>query len=110
MKLKFIDIGLLSILALSASAQKGKLNPNDTSSNYNPSAAFSPMFYTEKGNDFHSANGAPGPRYWQNRADYNLKVALDTVKKTISGTVVINYTNNSPDALPYLWLRQSKYL
>lgn len=105
MKLKFIGIGLLSVLALGAFAQKRKLNPNDTSSNYNPAEAFSPMFYTEKGNDFHSANGAPGPRYWQNRADYNLKVTLDTVKKTISGTVVINYTNNSPDALPYLWLQ-----
>ncbi|SCW41448.1 M1 family metallopeptidase [Mucilaginibacter sp. NFR10] len=105
MKLKFIGIGLLSVLALGAFAQKRKLNPNDTSSNYNSADAFSPMFYTEKGNDFHSANGAPGPKYWQNRTDYNLKVTLDTVKKTISGTVVINYTNNSPDALPYLWLQ-----
>ncbi|UOE46909.1 M1 family metallopeptidase [Mucilaginibacter sp. SMC90] len=105
MKLRFIGIGLLSVLAFSASAQKRKLNPNDTSSNYNPAEAFSPMFYTEKGNDFHSANGAPGARYWQNRADYNLKVTLDTVSKTISGTEEINYTNNSPDNLPYLWLQ-----
>jgi hypothetical protein len=105
MKLRSIGIGIMSVLALSASAQKGKLNPNDTSSNYNPAAAFSPMFYTEKGNDFHSANGTPGARYWQNRSDYTLKVKLDTVSKTISGTVVINYTNNSPDALPYLWLQ-----
>ncbi|WPV02766.1 M1 family metallopeptidase [Mucilaginibacter sp. cycad4] len=105
MKLRSIGICLLSVLALGASAQKRKLNPNDTSSNYNPAEAFSPMFYTEKGNYFHSANGAPGPKYWQNRADYNLKVTLDTVSKTISGTVVINYVNNSPDALPYLWLQ-----
>jgi hypothetical protein len=105
MKLRSIGIGLLSVLALGASAQKRKLNPNDTSSNYNPAQAFSPMFYTEKGNDFHSANGAPGAKYWQNRADYNLKVTLDTVGKTISGTEVITYINNSPDALPYLWLQ-----
>lgn len=105
MKLRSIGIGLLSVLALGASAQKRKLNPNDTSSNYNPAEAFSPMFYTEKGNDFHSANGAPGARYWQNRADYSLKVTLDTVSKTISGTEVITYINNSPDALPYLWLQ-----
>ncbi|MFC0516577.1 M1 family metallopeptidase [Mucilaginibacter angelicae] len=105
MKLRSIGIGLLSVLALGASAQKRKLNPNDTSSNYNPAQAFSPMFYTEKGNDFHSANGAPGAKYWQNRADYNLKVTLDTVGKTISGTEVIAYINNSPDALPYLWLQ-----
>ncbi|MDB5151032.1 MAG: family peptidase [Mucilaginibacter sp.] len=105
MKLRSIGIGLLSVLALSASAQRKKLNPNDTSSNYNPAQAFSPMFYSEKGNDFHSANGAPGAKYWQNRADYTLKATLDTVSKTISGTVVINYVNNSPDALPYLWLQ-----
>ncbi|WP_121809787.1 M1 family metallopeptidase [Mucilaginibacter kameinonensis] len=105
MKLRSIGIGLMSVLALGASAQKRKLNPNDTSSNYNPAEAFRPMFYTEKGNDFHSPNGAPGPKYWQNRAGYTLKVKLDTASKTISGTVVINYTNNSPDALPYLWLQ-----
>lgn len=105
MKLKYIGIGLLSVLAISAAAQKQKLNPNDTTSNYNPAAAFSPMFYTEKGNDYHSANGAPGPKYWQNCADYTVNVKLDTVSKTIGGTVVINYTNNSPDTLPFLWLQ-----
>ncbi|AYL96316.1 M1 family metallopeptidase [Mucilaginibacter celer] len=105
MKLKSIGIALLSVLTISAAAQKQKLNPNDTTSNYNPAAAFSPMFYTEKGNDYHSANGAPGAKYWQNRADYTLNVTLDTVTKTISGTEVINYVNNSPDALPYLWLQ-----
>jgi hypothetical protein len=105
MKLKYIGIGLLSVLTLSAVAQKRKLNPNDTSSNYNPAEAFRPMFYTEKGNDYHSPNGAPGPKYWQNRADYKLNVTLDTVSKTISGTEVITYINTSPDALPYLWLQ-----
>jgi hypothetical protein len=105
MKLKFIGFGLLACLTINARAQNKKINPNDTTSNYDPAAAFTPQFYTEKGNEFHSANGEPGPKYWQNRADYNIKVALDTAKQTISGTVSINYINNSPDALQYLWLQ-----
>jgi hypothetical protein len=108
MKLKLTGFGLLALLAVSAQAQQRKINPNDTTSNYNPAEAFSPQFYTDKGNDFHSANGNPGPRYWQNRANYTLNVKLDTAAKTISGTELIDYTNNSPDALPFLWLQMDQ--
>jgi hypothetical protein len=108
MKLKFTGFGLLALLAITAHAQKRKVNPDDTTSNYNPAAAFSPQFYTEKGNDFHAANGNPGPKYWQNRASYQLNVKLDTVSKTISGTETIDYINNSPDELQYLWLQMDQ--
>jgi len=108
MKLKFTGFGLLALLAITAHAQKRKVNPDDTTSNYNPAAAFSPQFYTEKGNDFHAANGNPGPKYWQNRANYQLNVKLDTVSKTISGTETIDYINNSPDELQYLWLQMDQ--
>lgn len=74
-------------------------------SNYQPADLFSPMFYTNKGNDRHSASGAPGPKYWQNRANYHLKAAIDTTSKTLSASEIIDYTNNSPDALPFLWLQ-----
>jgi hypothetical protein len=73
--------------------------------NYSPSEAFGPLFYTQNGNEFRSANGAPGSKYWQNRVDYNISVALDDVKNTVSGTITITYKNNSPDKLPYLWLQ-----
>jgi hypothetical protein len=105
MKINFIGLGLFALLAVNVQAQKRKINPNDTTSNYNPAATFSPQFYSEKGNEFHSPNGDPGPKYWQNRANYNIKVTLDTVSKTIDGTVSIDYINNSPDALQYLWLQ-----
>lgn len=105
MKLKSTGFALLALFAVSAQAQKRKINPDDTTSNYNPAEAFSPQFYTDKGNDFHSANGNPGPRYWQNRANYTLNVKLDTAAKTIGGTETIDYANNSPDALPFLWLQ-----
>jgi hypothetical protein len=108
MKLKFTGFGLLVLLAFGAQAQKRKINPDDTTSNYNPAEAFSPQFYSEKSNDFHAANGNPGPKYWQNRANYQLNVKLDTVSKTISGTETIDYTNNSPDQLQYLWLQMDQ--
>ncbi len=81
-------------------------NPNDTVvTNYNAPELFAPLFFQDKGNEFHSPNGAPGPKYWQNRVDYQLDAKIDTVAKTLTASEVINYTNNSPDALPYLWLQ-----
>ncbi|RFZ85477.1 M1 family peptidase [Mucilaginibacter terrenus] len=103
MKNKLTCTALLLSAALIANAQKK--SPLDTiTSNYVPSALFSTTPFTEKGNEFHSTNGDPGPKYWQNRADYQLNVKLDTASKTISGNAAITYTNNSPDALRYLWL------
>jgi hypothetical protein len=51
------------------------------------------------------ASGRPGPRYWQQRADYSIRVTLDTATHTIAGSETIRYTNNSPDTLTYLWLQ-----
>lgn len=74
-------------------------------SNYNPQAAFSPLFYTQNGNEFRSAMGAPGPKYWQNRADYRIVASLEEKTDKVTATVTITYKNNSPDKLPYLWLQ-----
>ncbi|WP_442590136.1 M1 family metallopeptidase [Pedobacter sp. AW31-3R] len=79
-------------------------------SKYDPHAAFSPLFYTQNGNEYRSASGAPGPKYWQNRADYNITATLDDKKNTVSGTVTITYKNNSPDQLPFLWLQLDQNL
>jgi hypothetical protein len=73
--------------------------------NYVPGDAFGPLFYTQNGNEFRSANGAPGAKYWQNRVDYNITATLDDTKNMVSGTITITYKNNSPDKLPYLWLQ-----
>lgn len=74
-------------------------------SSYNAKEAFNPQFYPYPGNDFRSASGEPGPKYWQNRADYVINTTLDTLKHGVSGTVDITYTNNSPDNLKFLWLQ-----
>src|SRR5882672_10945192 len=49
--------------------------------------------------------GTPGPRYWQQRADYTIRAALDTASHVIAGSETIRYTNNSPDTLRYVWLQ-----
>ncbi|MGZ3813658.1 MAG: M1 family metallopeptidase, partial [Mucilaginibacter sp.] len=67
---------------------------------------FDPLFYSQRGgNEYRSASGAPGAKYWQNHADYKLNVTLDTAKHRVTGTALITYTNNSPDQLPFLWLQ-----
>ena len=56
-------------------------------------------------NSFRTASGAPGPYYWQQRADYEIRVELDDEQQRIIGSETITYTNNSPDPLSYLWLQ-----
>ena len=77
---------------------------------YNPLQVFDPSFFTHNGNEFRSANGAPGPKYWQNTASYIIKAALSDKDSSINGSVSINYTNNSPDSLNYLWLQLDQNL
>ncbi len=67
--------------------------------------AFNPQFYPYPGNDYRSASGEPGPKYWQNRADYTINCTLDTAKHSVAAEVVISYTNNSPDNLKFLWMQ-----
>ncbi|MDO5979645.1 M1 family metallopeptidase [Flavivirga spongiicola] len=56
-------------------------------------------------NTYRTASGAPGRDYWQQRANYKIKVTLDESNNTISGEETITYYNNSPDDLSYLWMQ-----
>ncbi|MBD0368770.1 MAG: M1 family metallopeptidase, partial [Flavisolibacter sp.] len=56
-------------------------------------------------NEYRTASGAPGPKYWQQRADYNIKCDLDEKNLRLTGSETITYFNNSPDALHYLWFQ-----
>ena len=55
-------------------------------------------------NEYRTASGAPGPKYWQQRCDYDIKCDLDENNQKLTGSEMITYYNNSPDVLTYLWL------
>lgn len=54
---------------------------------------------------YRTGSGMPGPLYWQQRADYDIRASLDTATNTVRGEETIRYTNNSPDTLRYVWLQ-----
>lgn len=56
-------------------------------------------------NEFRLASGAPGPSYWQQRADYDMDISLDDERQRISGKATVTYHNNSPHTLGYLWVQ-----
>jgi hypothetical protein len=103
MKIKTIFQWLLFGAAVGLSTVNAQSNA--TTSKYDQHKVFTPLFYTHNGNEYRSASGEPGPKYWQNRADYKITASLDTALNKVSGTTVITYTNNSPDKLPFLWLQ-----
>ena len=41
--------------------------------------------------------------YWQQKVDYTINVKLNDVEHTLDGFIKINYRNNSPDTLKYIW-------
>ncbi|MBA2562776.1 MAG: M1 family peptidase, partial [Chitinophagaceae bacterium] len=79
-------------------------------SDYNPHALFSPLFYPASVNEYRTASGEPGPKYWQNKASYQIAASLDDEKNEIKGSVTISYTNNSPHELSFLWLQLDQNL
>lgn len=68
-------------------------------------------FTYRQGSVYRTATGKPGPEYWQNRSDYEIAITLDDINRRISGNVKITYTNNSPEALDYVWvlLEQNRF-
>ncbi len=100
----------LAIFAAQAIGQTG-IPTAAPASTYDPRVTFAPLTLPEPVNAYRSGNGAPGPQYWQNEADYVMHAAIDTATKTLTNDEVITYTNNSPDTLPSLWihLEQNSY-
>lgn len=79
-------------------------------SKYDAHKLFDPNFLNQPGTIYRSGSGQPGPAYWQNRADYKISAALNTKENIVSGSETITYTNNSPDALPFIWLQLDQNL
>lgn len=56
-------------------------------------------------NSYRSSSGAPGPAYWQQRADYDISVTINDETQVLTGSETITYYNQAPEALTYLWLQ-----
>ena len=82
-------------------AQNIQNNPN--SNHGNKFEQLGTIFPTP--NEYRTASGAPGPRYWQQRCDYDIRCELDEKNLMLKGSETVTYFNNSPDALTYLWLQ-----
>jgi len=100
---KLIVFGLVLCQAATGWAQT-----TPPATNYDPHDAFGPLFYNAYGDSYRAADGTPGPKYWQNSADYKIDARLDEVNHALSGTVLITYKNNSPQNLPFVWLQMDQ--
>lgn len=98
-RILYLGFGLLTLNVSAQDAPK-----------YDYHEAFKPFFYQNNGTDYRSASGKPGHNYWQNRADYNLTIALNDQTNELVGSSEITYTNNSYDSLEFLWLQLDQNL
>ena len=94
-------------LALPAIAQSPSGRPSFDSTGVGDTSMFAPITLPSP-NTYRLGSGAPGPKYWQNRADYDLEATLDTAKTTLQGKLRLRYTNNSPDTLRFIWMQMEQ--
>jgi hypothetical protein len=95
---------LTSLLLLSAGLADAQDIKNNPGSNHgNKFEQLGTILPTP--NEQRTASGAPGVKYWQQRADYNIKCSLDEKNLLLTGSETVTYTNNSPDPLTYIWLQ-----
>ncbi|MES2329534.1 MAG: M1 family metallopeptidase [Bacteroidota bacterium] len=99
--MRIFTLILFVLFGLSSNAQLQRNNPGSNHAN-----RFEELDYLlQSPNEYRTASGAPGPKYWQQRADYDIAVELDEPNNIIKGTETITYSNNSPDVLTYIWLQ-----
>lgn len=95
--LRWLLLALLALTSLPSAAQSQRPLPHPVPT--------PPSFERAIEQGTRTSRGEPGPRYWQQRADYTLRAALDTTAKRLSGDAVIRYQNNSPDTLGVVVLK-----
>lgn len=94
---------LLLVSGLAVTAQAQNIMNNPTSNHGNKFEQLGTILPTP--NEYRTASGAPGPKYWQQRADYDIRCEMDEANLKLKGSETITYFNNSPDVLTYLWLQ-----
>ena len=103
MNFKKLVITCLLIIASATLLIAQDIRNNPTSNHGNKFEQLGTILATP--NEYRTASGAPGPKYWQQRADYDIKATLDEKKLLLTGAETVTYFNNSPDVLTYLWLQ-----
>jgi hypothetical protein len=102
-KLLFITIMLVSFGSFAQEKEVKEEPKLEEHANINKFRQLYQEFSTP--NQYRSASGAPGPKYYQQRADYEMDIRLDDENHHLFGYETITYTNNSPDVLDYLWVQ-----
>jgi len=97
---KYLLLAITSIFTGSAVAQQ----LNNPGSNHGNKFEQLGTMITDP-NSYRSASGAPGPAYWQQKADYVINADLNEKTNVLTGSESITYFNNSPDPLSYLWVQ-----
>ncbi|TXS95770.1 M1 family metallopeptidase [Parahaliea maris] len=100
MRLKFIDFLVLSLFTLASGTVAAATSPAT-----GPEKFAQLEYLLDTPTETRLASGAPGPTYWQQRADYRIDVTLDDRGQRILGSETITYYNQSPHTLRYLWLQ-----
>ena len=98
---KFLLLFLFAAMILPVFAQDIKNNPG--SNHANRFEQLGTILPTP--NEYRTASGAPGPKYWQQRCDYDIVCELDEPNRRLNGKETVTYYNNSPDNLDYVWLQ-----
>ncbi|MEJ7780858.1 MAG: M1 family metallopeptidase [Daejeonella sp.] len=101
--MKFTSTCVLFALLLPGFVAAQNIMNNPASNHGNKFEQLSTILSTP--NEQRTASGAPGVKYWQQRADYDIKCELDEKNLKLTGTGKVTYHNNSPDPLSYIWLQ-----
>src|SRR6478735_3197396 len=101
-KKKFLFL-VMAVAAVFTGAQAQNIQNNPGSNHGNKFEQLGSILPTP--NEYRSASGAPGPRYWQQKADYDIKCELDEANLKLTGSETVTYFNNSPNTLNYIWLQ-----
>jgi len=101
------NILLYCLLLMIGSGLQAQIQNNANSNHANKFVQMGTILPTP--NEQRTASGAPGPKYWQQRVDYDIKCELDEANNRLTGSETITYFNNSPETLSYFWMQLDEY-
>ena len=101
-----LSLVFVLLIAGTAFAQEGNDKKEERKPGHYNNNRFKQMYEEfSTPNVFRTASGAPGPEYYQQKADYVMDVVLDDENAKLYGNETITYWNQSPDVLEYLWVQ-----